>query len=159
MASELFAATARPIRAPLAYDVFNGDADGICALHQLRLAHPKEATLVTGVKREVELLQRIPCDEAVDLTVMDVSLDANQIALERILEAGGCATYFDHHSANKAFEHERLQLFIDQSPQVCTSILVDRHLHGQFRKWAVAAAFGDNLPKVASALAQGKSVV
>jgi len=33
------------------YDVFNGDADGICALHQLRLAEPREATLVTGVKR------------------------------------------------------------------------------------------------------------
>lgn len=149
-----FSATVPPIRAARAYDVFNGDADGICALHQLRLAQPKEATLVTGVKREVELLRRIPCGEAVDLAVMDVSLDANQVSLERILKAGGCAVYFDHHSASKVFEHERLQLFIDQSPQVCTSILVDRHVHGRFRKWAVTAAFGDNLPRAASALAQ-----
>ena len=30
-----------PVPAPvLAYDVFNGDADGLCALHQLRLAQP-----------------------------------------------------------------------------------------------------------------------
>ncbi|GHD53921.1 hypothetical protein SAMN05216429_101155 [Marinobacter persicus] len=30
------------------YDVFNGDADGICALIQLRLAEPAETTLITG---------------------------------------------------------------------------------------------------------------
>ena len=27
------------------HDVFNGDADGICALHPLRLADPVESTL------------------------------------------------------------------------------------------------------------------
>ena len=32
-------------------DVFNGDADGICALIQLRLVSPMAAHLVTGVKR------------------------------------------------------------------------------------------------------------
>nr|MCS5525096.1 acetyltransferase [Candidatus Poseidoniia archaeon] len=32
------------------YDVFNGDADGICALQQLRLARSRTSTLVTGVK-------------------------------------------------------------------------------------------------------------
>ena len=41
------------------YDVFNGDADGICALTQLRLAEPRPtATLVTGVKRDIDLLQK-----------------------------------------------------------------------------------------------------
>ena len=30
-------------------DVFNGDADGICALTQIRNAHRVESTLVTGV--------------------------------------------------------------------------------------------------------------
>ena len=154
MASGLSAATSPSDRARRAYDVFNGDADGLCALHQLRLAQPKEAVLITGVKREVDLLRRIDFDEVVDVTVLDVSLDANHPELKRILEAGGCVTYFDHHSATKAFTHEQLQLFIDQSPQVCTSILVDRHVQGRFRKWAVAAAFGDNLPKAARALAQ-----
>ena len=41
------------------YDVFNGDADGICALLQLRLAEPREAQLVTGVKRDINLLSRV----------------------------------------------------------------------------------------------------
>jgi hypothetical protein len=33
------------------HDVFNGDADGICALHQLRLADPLDSILVTGLNR------------------------------------------------------------------------------------------------------------
>ena len=37
------------------FDVFNGDADGICSLVQLRLAAPAESTLITGVKRFVFL--------------------------------------------------------------------------------------------------------
>ena len=41
------------------YDVFNGDADGICALVQLRQLEPRSATLVTGVKRDIQLLQKI----------------------------------------------------------------------------------------------------
>ena len=36
------------------YDVFNGDADGICALQQLRLREPREAELVTGMKRDMD---------------------------------------------------------------------------------------------------------
>jgi hypothetical protein len=38
-------------------DVFNGDADGICALVQLRLAQPVQSKLVTGVKRDIQLLE------------------------------------------------------------------------------------------------------
>jgi hypothetical protein len=40
-------------------DVFNGDADGVCALHQLRLHNPQESRIVTGVKRDTLLLKRI----------------------------------------------------------------------------------------------------
>ncbi len=38
------------------YDVFNGDADGICALHQLRLSEPRASVLITGVKRDIALV-------------------------------------------------------------------------------------------------------
>lgn len=136
-----------------AYDVFNGDADGICALHQMRLASPREARMITGVKRDIELLRWVPCDEKADVTVLDISFDANADSLHRILDDGGSVTYFDHHSARKAFSHPRLHLHWDESPQVCTSILVDRQLQGKFRMWAVAAAYGDNLPDAARALA------
>ena len=136
-----------------AYDVFNGDADGICALHQLRLAYPREATLVTGVKRDIDLLKRIPAGEKADVAVLDISLVANAPALVRILRDGGQAIYFDHHSGAGTFPHARLALHWDDSPGVCTSILVDRYLNGKYREWAVVAAFGDNLAAAAHALA------
>lgn len=135
------------------YDVFNGDADGICALHQLRLHTPADNTLVTGVKRDIELLRRVP-DDAAQVVVLDISLDANAGELRRLLDGGAQVDYYDHHSADCAFEHPGLRLHCDVSPDVCTSILVDRQLGGRYRLWAVAAAFGDNLELVGQKMAQ-----
>lgn len=134
------------------YDVFNGDADGICALHQLRLHTPADNTLVTGVKRDIELLRRVP-DHAAQVVVLDISLDANAGELRRLLDGGAQVDYYDHHSADCAFEHPGLRLHCDGSPDVCTSILVDRQLGGRYRLWAVTAAFGDNLELVGQKMA------
>ena len=41
------------------FDVFNGDADGIISLVQLRLASPLNSTLITGYKRDINLLSRV----------------------------------------------------------------------------------------------------
>jgi hypothetical protein len=136
-----------------AYDVFNGDADGICALHQLRLARPLSAALVTGVKRDISLLERVPRSAGIDVTVLDISLDANHAALVDLLDAGARVVYFDHHAASHAFAHTQLRFVWDDSPNVCTSLIVDRELGGRFRRWAIAAAFGDNLDGVARRLA------
>ena len=138
---------------PAAYDVFNGDADGLCALHQLRLAQPRDAHLITGVKRDIGLLRRVPRGPGIEVTVLDVSLDANVDALARLLDGGAHIAYFDHHSASRAFAHSRLQLEWDDSPQVCTSVIVDRTLGGRHRPWAIAGAFGDNLDATAHRLA------
>ncbi|HSY26498.1 MAG TPA: hypothetical protein VK832_03260 [Burkholderiaceae bacterium] len=135
------------------YDVFNGDADGICALHQLRLANPRDAILVTGAKRDISLLERVPVGQAGEVNVFDISLDTNVAALKRLLDDGCQVNYFDHHAAQQAFTHPRLNLFWDESPEVCTSVLVDLHLQGRFRPWAVTAAFGDNLEQVGRRLA------
>ncbi|MGA8005175.1 MAG: hypothetical protein WCA17_03665, partial [Burkholderiales bacterium] len=134
-------------------DVFNGDADGICALHQLRLAEPLDAELVTGVKRDIDLLRRVRAAAGDRVTVLDVSLERNRPALMALLECGATVRYFDHHAAGEVPSHPALELHIDESPGVCTSILVDRHLGGQFRIWAVVAAFGDGMPEAAVRLA------
>lgn len=135
------------------FDVFNGDADGLCALLQLRLTEEREATLVTGVKRDIRLLDRV--DAAADdaLTVLDVSLDSNRAGLARALAAGAEVTWFDHHYAGEIPAHPRLHACIDTAPQVCTSLLVDRRLGGAQRAWAVTAAFGDNMAATACRLA------
>ena len=138
-------------------DVFNGDADGLCALHQLRLAEPLPADapceLVTGLKRDIELLARVTAASDTQITVLDVSLDRNRAALERLLEAGASVRYFDHHYSGAVPSHPRLQAVLDPAPDVCTGMLVDRYLGGRYRLWAVVAAFGDNLSAAAQSLA------
>ena len=138
----------------IAYDVFNGDADGICALHQLRLAHPVEATLVTGAKRDIKLLHNFKSNAGDQITVLDISLDSNFYALKQHLEQGALVNYFDHHSADLAFKHTGLNLHWDDSVDVCTSILVNQYLNGQFAIWANVAAFGDNLISTAFHMAE-----
>lgn len=128
------------------YDIFNGDADGLCALQQLRLEEPRASVLVTGVKRDVQLLDRVTAAAGDELTVLDVSLKTNAAALRRLLEAGARVRYFDHHAAGEVPRHANLKAFIDTAPDTCTSLIVDRLLDGRQRLWAVVAAFGDNLP-------------
>jgi hypothetical protein len=127
------------------YDVFNGDADGICALHQLRLIEPRASIRVTGVKRDIALLERVDALAGDAVTVLDISLARNTVALHRLLARGAVCRYFDHHFAGEIPAHPNLQSFIDTAPDVCTSLLVDRYLDGRQRVWAVVAAYGDNL--------------
>ncbi len=135
------------------FDVFNGDADGICALQQLRLAMPMESALVTGVKRDIELLRRVAAQAGDTVTVLDVSLERNRQPLLALLERGVGVAYFDHHFAGIPLAHPGLDVHIDLSPTVCTSLIVNRHLQSQHRLWAVVGAFGDNLKAAAQALA------
>lgn len=127
------------------YDVFNGDADGICALQQLRLEQPRATVLVTGVKRDIALLERVDAQAGDVVTVLDISLARNAAALKRLLARGAQCRYFDHHFAGEIPVHPQLQACIDTAPDTCTSLIVDRHLEGRRRIWAVVAAFGDNL--------------
>ena len=130
-------------------DVFNGDADGLCALCQLRLAEPAASLLVTGVKRDIGLLERVHAGAGDRVTVLDISLDRNRPALLRLLEAGAQLRYFDHHHAGEIPAHPGLEAHIDPGGGACTAMLVDRYLAGRFRRWAVVAAFGDGLDQAA----------
>lgn len=141
------------------FDVFNGDADGICALHQLRLAEPRpDAELVTGVKRDIRLLQKLPGVRDAHITVLDVSLDSNREELLARLNSGCTVFYVDHHYCGDIPASVNLKALIDPSPDTCTSLLVDRHLDGKFRAWAIAGAFGDNLHQVACQAAESEGI-
>ncbi|WP_297791955.1 DHH family phosphoesterase [uncultured Marinobacter sp.] len=138
------------------FDVFNGDADGVCALIQLRLANPVESTLITGVKRDIELAKQVPVTEPAQVNILDISLDKNRDAVDALLSAGSRVFYVDHHFPGDSLpEHDGFTALIDTQPTTCTSLLVDQHLGGQFHNWAIAAAFGDNLNAVAGELAAG----
>ncbi|AKH19800.1 hypothetical protein [Sedimenticola thiotaurini] len=137
------------------FDVFNGDADGICALLQLRLAEPLESTLVTGVKRDINLLRRVNAVAGDQVNVLDISLARNRDDLLRLLAGGVELFYVDHHMAGEIPDHPALKTIIDTSPDVCTSLLINRYLNGRFVSWAVTAAFGDNLVGVAERVGRG----
>lgn len=137
------------------YDIFNGDADGICALVQLRRAEPRPgAVLVTGVKRDINLLDRINPQKGDRLTVLDISMRNNAAGLTHALSCGANVFYCDHHNAGDIPAHKNLTAKINTKPEVCTGLLIDGHLKGAFKGWAVAAAFGDNLHKSAAKCAE-----
>ncbi len=135
------------------FDVFNGDADGLCALHQLRLAHPASATLVTGTKRDNALLERVAAQAGDEVTALDLALPGNRDALIALLARGVRVRYVDHHEPGEIPQHPLLDALIDTDAEVCTSVLVDRLLGGAQRAWAVVGAYGDNLHTTASRLA------
>ncbi|WP_296485661.1 hypothetical protein [Rhodoferax sp.] len=138
-------------------DVCNGDADGLCALVQWRLHEPRSARLITGLKREIELLQKVQAAQGDQVLVLDLSLRRNRPALLHLLEAGVRVRYFDHHDADALAQHPLthplLEAHIDSASDICTSLLVDRYLGGLFSAWALVGAYGDNLTQVADARA------
>ena len=135
------------------YDLFNGDADGICSLIQLRLAEPRKALLVTGIKRDIKLLGQIAPKTGDRLTVLDVSMEKNQAGLARALEAGASVFYADHHRSGDIPDHPALRSHINPAATTCTALIVNQLLEGKYQDWAIVAAFGDNITEVAENLA------
>ena len=135
------------------YDIFNGDADGIVALLQLRLADPLEAKLVTGVKRDIKLVETVDAQAGDELTVLDVSMEKNMAGLEHALAQGAHVFYADHHKAGDIPQHGNLDAHIDLDANMCTALIVDKLLQGRFHAWAITAAYGDNLIAKADDLA------
>ena len=139
-------------------DVFNGDADGICALVQLRLAMPNESQLITGVKRDISLLTQVMANPDDELVVLDISLAKNRQALMALLAKNVKVLYVDHHFAGEIPQHPYLTSLIDVDANICTSVIVNNYLHQRFTAWAVTGAFGDNLQNTAEQLAKNLSI-
>lgn len=140
------------------FDVCNGDADGLCATLQWRLHAPAQATLVTGTKREIALLHRVEAAAGDEVLVCDISMQRNRAALDTLLARGVRVRYFDHHAVDELPSHPLLEAHIDLASDVCTSLLMDRHLAGtlgetRFRHWALVGAWGDNMDPSAERLA------
>ncbi|MBT2322965.1 hypothetical protein J7E62_11475 [Variovorax paradoxus] len=135
------------------FDVCNGDADGLCAAVQWRLHASAPAALLTGLKREIALVGRVLAKAGDEVNVFDLSMRLNRDAVQRLLDSGVCVRYFDHHAVEDIPVHPLLEAHVDTASEVCTSLLVDRHLGGAFRAWALVGLYGDNLAAVADRLA------
>ncbi|MEQ1854242.1 MAG: acetyltransferase [Chthoniobacteraceae bacterium] len=132
---------------------FNGDADGLCALQQFRLGESDPVSLVTGVKRDIGLVGRVRARPGDELTVLDISFEPNAKSVLALLASGVTVRYFDHHFPGALATHPELELHIQQSPEVCTSLIVNAHLQSRWPLWAAVGAFGDNLDSPARTLA------
>jgi len=135
------------------YDVFNGDADGIIALLQLRLADAKESTLITGVKRDISLLKQVDISKATSVTVLDISLEKNCEPLQELLKSDVDVFYVDHHRTGDIPKSNKLTTLLNTDANTCTSLLINDFLQGRYVNWAIAAAFGDNMQTSAKTLA------
>lgn len=145
-----------------AFDIFNGDADGICSLLQLRLSSPRDAVLVSGVKRKVDLLKNLPSNHTIrqgdEITVLDISMLKNQSGLETVLTQGAKVFYADHHQSGDIPKHPNLSAHINLSPDTCTGLIINKHLDNRYFLWALTAAFGDNLIDKANLLGSEKNI-
>ena len=139
------------------YDVFNGDADGICSLVQLRQIEPRDAVLITGIKRDITLLSQVKSGKGNRITVLDISMERNSTDLNRILDQGASVFYVDHHNPGKVPASSSLISIINESAEVSTSLLVNQYLRGARIGWAIVGTFGDNLKKSAHLMTKDTS--
>ena len=106
----------------------------------------------TGIKRDIEccrqsrpgLMTRSPCS---------TSRSAQQRGASAAARSRGRRHVVRPSLARAHPVHDGFAPHIDTDPETCTSLLVDRHLKGRFRLWAIAAAYGDNLAASAERLA------
>lgn len=136
------------------FDVFNGDADGLCARQQMYLANPGQTVCISGCRRDYRLFDGIDAQSGDTLRAFDIPYRANQSTLQELLQRGVQVEYFDHHEVEQPLAHPLLSYYRNGVPETCTSLLVDRYLQGRFSPWAVAGAFGDNKTDCAQQLAR-----
>ena len=127
------------------YDIFNGDADGIIAVLQMQLANPADTIKITGVKRDIQLMQKVAPAEGDLLRVFDISMDKNMPYLHDALSVGARVFYADHHKVGVIPKHVNLYPYINIAPDVCTSLIISDLLDKKYHLWAITAAYGDNL--------------
>jgi hypothetical protein len=134
--------------------VFNGDADGLCAQQILCLELGPPSLRVTGLKRDIALLPRLPADVSGSVRVLDLSLARNLAALPALLARGNVhVTWYDHHEPGDPPAPPPPEMHGNQAPDTCTAAIANA-VHGHRHPlWAAMAAFGDNLPATGASLA------
>lgn len=127
------------------FDIFNGDADGLCALHQYRLAYPAHSSLIAGTKRDIQLLSKLEASATDQLYVFDISWKENHQRARHLLDQGTQITWFDHHIPGQLPQHPHLASHICTEKTTCTSLIVNEVLQSPNPLWAAVGAYGDNM--------------
>ncbi len=132
--------------------LFNGDADGIIAQHLLYLSGIRPGLRITGMKRDLALLRRLPESFHGEVHVLDIGFKANAKDAEAFLaRRAGNLTWYDHHESGPLIVAPEFKAHIHPTRGQCTGLIVNAVLGHRYDLWAATAAFGDN--QVASAQA------
>lgn len=115
---------------------------------------PNQHRLVTGVKRDIELVEKADIKPGDAITILDISLDKNRTAVQAALDQGCSVLYVDHHFAGQLPESPNFTAKINEDPEWNTALLVNDYLGGKFPLWAAVGAFGDNVPVPAKRIAK-----
>jgi len=134
-------------------DVCNGDADGLCSVLQWRLHDTRESTILTLLNNETSLAGRVHTRPGDEFLICDVPLEPNRSTLKKLLDGGARVQYVNHQFTDDVPWHPQFQATVDSSENACSSLIVDRLLHGKYREWALVGTYGKRLTLVADQLA------
>jgi len=119
----------------------------------MELSGIKPQLKVTGLKRDLALVEKLPELTEGEIFGFDLNLGANRAELVRRLAAPGLkVTWFDHHEPGEIPDSPRLTPHINTGFGTCTALIVHKYLEVQDPCWAAMACFGDNMPETAEAL-------
>ena len=97
------------------FDLFNGDADGIFSLLQVRQVEPRpKAQRVTGVKRDTQLFRKIAGEAKSGdrITALDIGMARNTAGLNAVLESGAEVFFCDDQATGDIPEHVGLRVHV-----------------------------------------------
>jgi len=69
------------------------------------------------------------------------------------LELGVEIFYADHHQSGDLLTHENFRSHINESSNICTSLIINKYLSGKYQEWAIVGAYGDGMEKSARIIA------
>ena len=135
------------------YYIFNGDADGIIATRIFSGINGGKNKFITGVKRDISLLKQVEHLQNQTISVFDIAIEKNLMALEKLLKNNCIIKWFDHHISKDIPNNRNFKPVLNTDPKVNTTWLVSNY-QKKFTPWTVAGLFGDNMTKTALNIGQ-----
>lgn len=133
----------------------NGGADHFRGAPQRWRAACAGDRLVTAVKRDIRLLDRVDARAGDSVSVGDVALGGNRESFAALRAAGVRLASPDHHFAENILTSPMRAEHVKTVAETSGGMIFSADLGGLFRPWAVAGAHGDDLRRAVHAGAGG----
>lgn len=133
----------------------NGDADGIFSfriLHESLGLRESNVRIVSDVKRQTHLIERVLAAENEDIYALDIELSKNSESVLKLINKNRFF-WFDHHvskfSVDEIINHINFHNFINTASNYNTSKIAYEKMNSKSSGWMISALFGDGLQEIA----------